>query len=578
MSFQLWHKIIIIKANLSVLNAWAPRMTDSKKPLNFIEKIIEEDISTGKISQLKTRFPPEPNGYLHIGHAKSICLNFGLAKKYGGTCNLRFDDTNPEKEDEEFVESIKEDVKWLGFQWEGDIHFTSDYFEHLHEWAIGLIKQDKAYVCDLSPDQAREYRGTLTEPGKNSPYRERTVEENLDLFTRMAAGEFDEGACSLRVKIDMAHPNMQMRDPIIYRIKKAAHHQTGDKWCIYPSYDYAHGQGDAIEGITHSICTLEFEEHRPLYDWFIENLPVPSKPHQYEFSRLNVNYTVTSKRKLKQLVDEGVVTGWDDPRMPTISGMRRRGYTPKSIRDFIDSTGVTRNDGVVDVSQLEFAVREDLNENAPRAMCVLNPLKVTLTNYPVDKTETMMAPGHPNRDDLGERSLPFSREIFIDEDDFREEANKKYKRLVIGKRVRLRNAYIIEADEAVKDEDGNIIEVKARVIENTVGKNPQDGIKAKGVIHWVSADKHVDCDVRLYDRLFTEESPGAGGKDLMDSINPESLTIVTGCKAELGLENARTDIPYQFEREGYFFVDAKDTSKDKLVLNRTIGLRDTWNK
>ena len=560
------------------MNAWAPRMTDSKKPLNFIEKIIEEDISTGKISQLKTRFPPEPNGYLHIGHAKSICLNFGLAKKYGGTCNLRFDDTNPEKEDEEFVESIKEDVKWLGFQWEGDIHFTSDYFEQLHEWAIGLIKQGKAYVCDLSPDQAREYRGTLTEPGKNSPYRERTVEENLDLFTRMAAGEFDEGACSLRVKIDMAHPNMQMRDPIIYRIKKAAHHQTGDKWCIYPSYDYAHGQGDAIEGITHSICTLEFEEHRPLYDWFIENLPVPSKPHQYEFSRLNVNYTVTSKRKLKQLVDEGVVTGWDDPRMPTISGMRRRGYTPKSIRDFIDSTGVTRNDGVVDVSQLEFAVREDLNENAPRAMCVLNPLKVTLTNYPVDRTETMMAPGHPNRDDLSERSLPFSREIFIDEDDFREEANKKYKRLVIGKRVRLRNAYIIEADEAVKDEEGNIIEVKARVIENTVGKNPQDGIKAKGVIHWVSADKHVDCDVRLYDRLFTEESPGADGKDLMDSINPESLTIVTGCKAEPGLENTRTDIPYQFEREGYFFVDAKDSSKDKLVLNRTIGLRDTWNK
>ncbi len=557
-------------------------MTDSKRPLNFIEKIIEEDIACGKISQLKTRFPPEPNGYLHIGHAKSICLNFGLAQKYGGTCNLRFDDTNPEKEDEEFVESIKEDVKWLGFQWEGDIHFTSDYFDQLYDWAIGLIKAGKAYVCDLNADEIREYRGNLTEPGKDSPYRDRSVDENLALFEKMRAGEFDEGSCSLRVKIDMAHPNMQMRDPVIYRIKKASHHQTGDKWCIYPSYDYAHGQGDAIEGITHSICTLEFEEHRPLYDWFIENLPVPSTPHQYEFSRLNVNYTVTSKRKLKQLVDEGVVTGWDDPRMPTISGMRRRGYTPKSIRDFIESTGVTRNDGVVDVSQLEFAVREDLNENAPRAMCVLNPLKVTLTNYPADKTETMIASGHPNRDDMEERSLPFGREIFIDQADFKEEANKKYKRLVLGKRVRLRNAYIIEADEAVKDDAGNIIEVKARVIENTVGKNPEDGIKAKGVIHWVSATDNVDCEVRLYDRLFTEEAPDAGDKDMMDFINPDNLIVITGCKAEQSLAKPRTDIPYQFEREGYFFVDTpvetRDSRDNKLVFNRTIGLRDTWNK
>ncbi len=557
-------------------------MTDSKRPLNFIEKIIEEDIASGKISQLKTRFPPEPNGYLHIGHAKSICLNFGLAQKYGGTCNLRFDDTNPEKEDEEFVDSIKEDVKWLGFQWEGDIHFTSDYFDQLYEWAIGLIKEGKAYVCDLNADEIREYRGNLTEPGKNSPYRDRSVDENLELFEKMRAGEFDEGSCSLRVKIDMAHPNMQMRDPVVYRIKKASHHQTGDKWCIYPSYDYAHGQGDAIEGITHSICTLEFEEHRPLYDWFIENLPVPATPHQYEFSRLNVNYTVTSKRKLKQLVDEGVVTGWDDPRMPTISGMRRRGYTPKSIRDFIDSTGVTRNDGVVDVSQLEFAVREDLNQNAPRAMCVLKPLKVTLTNYPEDKTEIMVAPGHPNRDDMAERKLPFSREIYIDQADFREEANKKYKRLVIGKRVRLRNAYIIEADEAVKNDNGEIIEVRARIIENTVGKNPEDGIKAKGVIHWVSAADHVDCEVRLYDRLFTEEAPDAGGKDMMDSVNPDNLIVITGCKAEQSLAKPRTDIPYQFEREGYFFVDTsvetRDSRDNKLVFNRTIGLRDTWNK
>lgn len=553
-------------------------MTDTKKTLNFIEKIIEEDIASAKITELKTRFPPEPNGYLHIGHAKSICLNFGLAQKYNGSCNLRFDDTNPEKEDVEYVDSIKEDVKWLGFEWDGDVHFTSDYFDQLHAWAIELIKQGKAYVCDLNAEETREYRGSLTEAGKNSPYRDRSVDENLSLFEKMTAGDFDEGSCSLRVKVDMASPNMQMRDPIIYRIKKASHHQTGDKWCIYPSYDFAHGQGDAIEGITHSICTLEFEEHRPLYNWFVENIDVPSTPHQYEFSRLNVNYTVTSKRKLKQLVDEGVVNGWDDPRMPTISGMRRRGYTPKAVRDFVDSTGVTRNDGVVDVSQLEFAIREDLNNNAPRAMCVLNPLKVTLTNYPEDKTEEMTAPGHPNNEDFASRTLPFSGEILIDKDDFREEANKKYKRLVIGKRVRLRHTYIIEADEAVKDENGKIIEVKARIIENTVGKNPEDGIKAKGVIHWVSAKDNVDCEVRLYDRLFTEEAPDAGGKDFMDCVNPDSLQIVTGCKGEVGLARATADIAYQFEREGYFFVDSKDSSSDKLVFNKTIGLRDTWNK
>ncbi|KAG1665751.1 Glutamine--tRNA ligase [Nymphon striatum] len=559
-------------------------MTDTNKPLNFIEKIIEEDIASAKIAQLKTRFPPEPNGYLHIGHAKSICLNFGLAKKYNGTCNLRFDDTNPEKEDEEFVDSIKEDVRWLGFDWEGDIRFTSDYFDQLYNWAVELIKEGKAYVCDLNGEETREYRGSLTEAGKNSPYRDRSVEENLELFEKMRSGGFEEGACSLRVKVDMAHPNMQMRDPIIYRIKKASHHQTGDKWCIYPSYDYAHGQSDAIEGITHSICTLEFEEHRPLYDWFIGNIPVPAEPHQYEFSRLNVNYTVTSKRKLKQLVDENVVEGWDDPRMPTVSGMRRRGYTPKSVRDFVESTGVTRNDGVVDVSQLEFAVREDLNENSPRAMCVLNPLKVTLTNYPEDKAEEMTAPGHPNRDDLGTRVMPFGRELLIDKADFQEEGNKKYKRLVIGKRVRLRNAYVIEADEAVKDSDGEIIEVKARIIENTVGNNPEDGIKPKGVIHWVSANDNVDCEVRLYDRLFTEEAPDVGGKDFMDYVNPDSLQTLTGCKGEKGLADARTDIAYQFEREGYFFVDSKDSSlvegsvEGKPVFNRTIGLRDTWNK
>ena len=558
-------------------------MTEQEKSLNFIEKIIEADLALGKVEKVHTRFPPEPNGYLHIGHAKSICLNFGLAEKFGGVCNLRFDDTNPEKEDVEYVDSIKRDVKWLGFQWEGDIHYTSDYFDQLYAWAVELIKADKAYVCHLSQEETREYRGSLKEPGKDSPYRNRTVEENLAEFEKMRAGEYEEGACALRVKIDMAHPNMQMRDPIIYRIKKATHHQTGDKWCIYPSYDYAHGQGDAIEGITHSVCTLEFVEHRPLYEWFIENLPVPAKPKQYEFSRLNVNYTITSKRKLKQLVDEGVVKSWDDPRMPTISGMRRRGYTPKSIRDFIDSTGVTKVDGVVDVSQLEFAVREDLNEKAPRAMCVLNPLKVTLINYPIEETEYLTAPVHPQNEDMGTRTLLFTREIFIDKDDFREEANKKYKRLVKGKRVRLRNAYIIEADDCIKDEKGEIIEVIARVIENTVGKNPEDGIKAKGVIQWVSAEHNVDCELRVYDRLFNDPAPDAGGKDFMGSVNPDSLKVLTGCKAEIALQDPIADIPYQFEREGYYFLDS-DTENDpeagiekqKLVFNRTISLRDTW--
>ena len=558
-------------------------MTEQEKPLNFVEKIIEADLASGKVKQVHTRFPPEPNGYLHIGHAKSICLNFGLAKKYGGVCNLRFDDTNPEKEDVEYVESIKRDVEWLGFKWEGDIHYTSDYFDQLHTWAVELIKADKAYVCHLNQEETRKYRGSLKEAGKDSPYRNRSVEKNLAEFEKMRAGEYEEGACALRVKIDMASPNMQLRDPIIYRIKKATHHQTGDKWCIYPSYDYAHGQSDAIEGITHSVCTLEFVEHRPLYEWFISNLPVPATPHQYEFSRLNVNYTITSKRKLKQLVDENVVNGWDDPRMPTISGMRRRGYTPKSIRDFIDSTGVTKVDGVVDVSQLEFTVREDLNENSPRAMCVLHPLKVTLVNYPVEETEYMTAPVHPQNEEMGTRTLIFTREIFIDKDDFREEANKKYKRLVKGKRVRLRNAYIIEADECVKDENGEIIEVIARIIENTVGKNPEDGIKAKGVIQWVSAEHNVDCELRVYDRLFNEVAPDAGGKDFMESVNPDSLKVLTGCKAEMALQDPISDMPYQFEREGYYFLDSDTVNdpeagieKQKLIFNRTISLRDTW--
>ena len=551
---------------------------ETSKPLNFIERIIKEDIDSGKITQVRTRFPPEPNGYLHLGHAKSIWLNFGLAQKFGGKCNLRMDDTNPEKEDEEYVESIKADVQWLGYQWDGAVHYASDYFEQLYDWAIHLIKSGKAFVCDLNAEEMRAYRGNLTEAGKDSPFRTRSIEENLDLFTRMRAGEFADGSRTLRVKIDMASPNINLRDPVIYRIKRATHHQTGDKWCIYPSYDYAHGQGDALEGVSHSVCTLEFEVHRPLYDWFIANLPVPAQPHQYEFSRLNVNYTITSKRKLKQLVDEKHVDGWNDPRMPTVSGMRRRGYTPKAINDFCEMAGVTKVEGVVDVGMLEFAIREDLNAISPRAMCVLRPLKVTLTNYPEDQVETMTAPVHPQREEMGTREMPFCREVFIDQDDFLEEANKQFKRLVLGKRVRLRNSYVIEADEAIKDADGKIIEIRARVIEGTVGNNPEDGVKPKGVIHWVSARDNVDCEVRLYDRLFNDPAPDAGGKNFLDSINPGSLEILSGCKGEIGLAQATLEDRYQFEREGYFVLDSKYSTAEKPVFNRVIGLKDTWEK
>jgi glutaminyl-tRNA synthetase len=553
-------------------------MSETSRPLNFIERIVEEDLNSGKVKAIKTRFPPEPNGYLHLGHAKSIWLNFGLAQRYGGTCNLRMDDTNPAKEEEEYVASIQDDVRWLGYQWDGEVHYASDYFDQLYAWALELIKTGKAFVCDLNAEQMREYRGTLTEAGKESPFRTRSVEENLALFEKMRAGEFEEGACSLRAKVDMTSANINLRDPVLYRIKKASHHQTGDKWCIYPSYDYTHGQSDAIEGITHSICTLEFESHRPLYDWFIQNLPVPAEPHQYEFSRLNVNYTVTSKRKLKQLVDEKHVDGWDDPRMPTIAGMRRRGFTPKALRDFCEMAGVTKVEGVVDISMLEYAIREDLNANSPRAMCVLHPLKVVLTNYPEGKTETLSAPLHPQNEAMGTRELPFGREIFIDQDDFREEANKHYKRLVKGKRVRLRNAYVIEADEAIKDADGNIIEVHARVLEETLGKDPADGVKAKGVIHWVAAHDNVDCEVRLYDRLFTDVAPDAGGKNYLDCLNPNSLVVLNGCKAESSLATATQDDRYQFEREGYFILDSKHASAAKAVFNRVISLKDTWEK
>jgi glutaminyl-tRNA synthetase len=543
---------------------------------NFLETIVSEDLAAGRVKEVVTRFPPEPNGYLHLGHAKSICVNFGLAETFGGRCNLRFDDTNPEKESQEYIDSILEDVRWLGFSWDGEVRFASAYFQQLFDWAVYLVGQGDAYVCDLNAEQAREYRGTLTEPGTDSPYRGRSVAENLELLEGMRAGKFAEGEKVLRAKIDMASPNMNMRDPILYRIRKVPHHQTGDSWVIYPTYDFAHGQEDAIEGVTHSICTLEFEDHRPLYDWFIEHLPVNARPRQYEFGRLNPSYTITSKRKLKQLVDDGIVSGWDDPRMPTISGMRRRGYTPAAIRKFCEMIGTTRSDGIVDVAMLEFAIRDDLNENAPRAMCVLNPLKVVLTDYPEGKVEQVASPRHPSRAEMGERMLPFTRELYIDADDFREEANKKYKRLVLGKRVRLRSAYVIEAHDVVKDGAGNIVEVHARTIPDTIGTDPADGIKPKGAIQWISASEGGQATVRLYDRLFNHESPDRGDREFLDYINPDSLRVVAQAWVEPSLLEATPEQHFQFEREGYFVADRYDHSAETPVFNRTISLRDSW--
>lgn len=556
------------------------RATDTR-PLNFLEQIIKKDLEAGVYQKLITRFPPEPNGYLHVGHAKSICLNFGLAETFGGECNLRFDDTNPAKEDQEYVESIMRDVEWLGFKWAGEVRYASSYFDQLYAWAVELIKAGKAYVCHLSAEDAKEYRGWATKPGKDSPYRDRSVAENLAEFEKMRAGDYDEGACSLRAKIDMASPNMNLRDPMLYRIRKQSHHQTGDKWCIYPTYDFAHGQEDAIEGITHSICTLEFADHRPLYEWFIDNLPVPAQPRQYEFARLELNYTVTSKRKLKQLVDEGHVDAWDDPRMPTISGMRRRGYTPASIRNFCDMIGVTKAASTIDMGQLEYCVRDDLNNNAPRAMCVLNPLKVTISNLDTGVVEIMTQPVHPNREELGERELPFSREIYIDQADFTEDttlSRKKFKRLVLGDYVRLRGAYVIRADEALKDAAGNIVEIIATLVPGTVGENPPEDIKPRGVIHWVDANNALDCEVRLYDRLFNDAEPDAGDKNFLDGINPASLTILSGCKAEISLSRAAVGEAYQFEREGYFCLDSKYSSAARPVFNRTIGLKEDNNR
>tara|TARA_R110000851_G_scaffold333551_1_gene516199 strand:+ start:30251 stop:31921 length:1671 start_codon:yes stop_codon:yes gene_type:complete len=554
-------------------------MADDNKPLNFIQQLISRELADGSVTRVITRFPPEPNGYLHLGHAKSICLNFGLAEQFGGACNLRFDDTNPEKEEDEYVRAIIDDVRWLGFQWDGEVRYASDYFEQLYLWAQYLIREGKAFVCELNGEQMREYRGTLTEPGKNSPWRDRSVEDNLVLLEQMKTGAIDEGHMTLRAKIDMASPNINLRDPVLYRIKKRSHHRTGDTWNIYPSYDFAHGQEDAIEGVTHSICTLEFAANRPLYEWFIDNLPVPSKPRQFEFGRLNLNYSITSKRKLKQLVDEGHVSGWNDPRMPTLSGLRRRGVTPRAIRNFCDSLAVAKTDGVVDMAQFEHFIRDDLNDNAPRAMCVLHPLKVTLTNVPEGEVDMRTVAGHPNRDDLGERQLPFTREIYIDREDFNEDSSlsrKKFKRLVPGEWVRLRGACVIQANEVVKDDCGEVIEILAEMIPGTHGEDPPEGIRPRGVVHWVSATECVDCEVRLYDRLFSDPAPEAGDRNFLDFINPASLTVLSGCKGEIGLAEAVAGDNYQFEREGYFCRDTESGSENTLVFNRTIELRDNW--
>ena len=546
------------------------------RPTNFIRQIIDADLAAGKYKTTHTRFPPEPNGYLHIGHAKSICLNFGIAQDYQGKCNLRFDDTNPAKEDIEYVESIKEDVRWLGFQWDGEICYSSDYFDRLYEYAIELINKGLAYVDELSADEIREYRGTLTQAGKNSPYRDRSIEENLALFIQMKEGKFAEGKACLRAKIDMASPFIVMRDPVLYRIKFAEHHQTGNKWCIYPMYDFTHCISDAIENITHSLCTLEFQDNRRLYDWVLDNITIEARPHQYEFSRLNLEYAITSKRKLTQLVSEQIVDGWNDPRMPTVSGLRRRGYTPASIREFCRRIGVTKQENTVEMSTLEFCIREDLNENAPRAMAVLDPVKVVIENFSETLDEVLSMPNHPNRPELGHREVTFTREIYIDRADFREEANKNYKRLVLGKEVRLRNAYVIRAERVEKDADGNIQTIYCSYDPATLNKNPEDGRKVKGVIHWVSAKFAKPAEIRLYDRLFNTPNPGSA-EDFLSTINPNSLIIKHGF-VEPSLQKAEAEQAYQFEREGYFCLDSKYATEDNLVFNRTVGLRDSWNE
>lgn len=549
------------------------------RTLNFIEQIVEEDLRTGKFGgRVQTRFPPEPNGYLHIGHAKSICLNFGLAAKYHGRCNLRFDDTNPCKEEVEYVESIQEDVRWLGFDWGDRLFYASDYFEQLYQWAVQLVRAGKAYVCDLTGDEIRQYRGTLTQSGRNSPYRDRSVEENLDLFQRMRAGEFPDGSRTLRAKIDMAHPNLNMRDPVLYRILHAEHHRTGDQWCIYAMYDFAHGQSDSIERITHSICTLEFENHRPLYDWFIQTLGIYA-PQQIEFARLNLSYTVMSKRKLLELVKQGHVSGWDDPRMPTISGLRRRGYTPESIRTFCDRIGVAKFNSTIDVAVLENCVREHLNTVAPRAMAVLHPLRVVIENYPEDQVEQLDAVNNPEDPSAGTRKIPFSRVVYIERDDFREDPPRQFHRLAPGREVRLRYGYIIKCEQAVKNAQGEVVELRCTYDPETLGKQPE-GRSVKGVIHWVSASHAVLAEVRLYDRLFTQEDPEdvPEGQDYRTNLNPASLEVLRDCPVEPSLAEAAPGTRFQFERIGYFCADAKDSRPGALVFNRTVSLRDTWAK
>ncbi len=552
-------------------------------PDNFIKNIIKQDLEENKNDgRLVTRFPPEPNGYLHIGHAKSICLNFGIAQEMeGGICYLRFDDTNPEKEEVEYIESIQADVKWLGFDWGDRLRYASDYFDRLYAYAVQLIKDGKAYVCSLNPDQVRAYRGTLTEPGKDSPYRTRTVEENLDLFERMRAGEFEEGAHVLRAKIDMKSPNLNMRDPAVYRIRKVPHHRTGSKWCIYPMYDFTHCLSDSIEGITHSLCTLEFEDHRPLYDWVLDVLEVDCHPRQIEFARLNLSYTILSKRKLIKLVDQGIVDGWDDPRMPTLAGMRRRGYPPESIRKFCDRIGVAKKESTVDVALLEYCIREDLNKKAPRVMGVLKPLKVIIDNYPKDLVEEIEAINNPEDPGMGTRPVPFSREIYIEQDDFLEDPPKKFFRLGPGREVRLRYAYYVTCVSVVKDEHtGEIIEVHCTYDPETRGGSSPDGRKVKGTIHWVSASQSVKAEARLYDRLFITENPGSKkeGKDFVEHINPESLTVLKDCRMEPGLAKAPPGSVCQFERIGYFIADPVDSSQGAPVFNRIVTLRDSWAK
>ena len=552
--------------------------TDSSPPTDFIRSIIVEDLQTNKYGgRVHTRFPPEPNGYLHIGHSKSICLNFGIAEDFGGLCNLRFDDTNPSKEDIEYVESIKEDIRWLGFDWGDRLFCASDYFEQLYQYAVQLIKAGKAYVCDLSPQEIREYRGTLTEPGKNSPYRTRSVEENLDLFERMRAGEFEDGSRVLRAKIDMASPNLSLRDPVMYRILRATHHRTGDKWCIYPLYDFTHCLSDSIEGITHSICTLEFENNRPLYDWFLDELNV-YHPQQIEFARLNLSYTMMSKRKLLQLVEEGIVAGWDDPRMPTISGLRRRGYTADSIRNFCERIGVAKRESTVDIALLEYCLREDLNKRAERVMVVLRPLRVVIDNYPEDKVEELDAENNPEDPSMGSRKIPFSRVLYVEQEDFREDPPKKWFRLAPGREVRLKHAYYIKCVDVVKDEKtGEVVELRCTYDPETRGGWSKDGRMVKGTLHWVSAPHSLESEVRLYDHLFTKPDPGdvGEGKDFQTYLNPKSLETLISCRAEPSLKEAKPGSRYQFLRQGYFCVDP-DSSPDSLVFNRTTSLRDTW--